>query len=72
MESFIPGSKKRECGTQDTLNVFCQHSASTAILVDAHPHFIGTDKLPRVIENMPEYDSPNVAEKCTLRRVWKL
>lgn len=33
------------------LNVFCQHGASTAILVDAHPH-IGTDKLPRVIENM--------------------
>ena len=27
------------------------HGASTAILVDAHPH-IGTDKLPRVIENM--------------------
>ena len=33
------------------LNVFCQHGASTAILADAHPH-IGTDKLPRVIENM--------------------
>ena len=33
------------------LNVFCQHGASTSILVDAHPH-IGTDKLPRVIENM--------------------
>ena len=31
--------------------MFCQHGASTAILVDAHPH-IGTDKLPRVIENM--------------------
>ncbi len=33
------------------MNVFCQHGASTAILADAHPH-IGTDKLPRVIENM--------------------
>lgn len=33
------------------LNVFCQHGASSSILVDAHPH-IGTDKLPRVIENM--------------------
>ena len=43
-------SKKR--GNVDKiLNVFCQHGAPTAILVDAHPH-IGTDKLPRVIENM--------------------
>lgn len=43
-------SKKR--GNVDKiLNVFCQHGASAAILVDAHPH-IGTDKLPRVIENM--------------------
>lgn len=43
-------SKKR--GNVDKiLNVFCQHGASPAILVDVHPH-IGTDKLPRVIENM--------------------
>lgn len=43
-------SKKR--GSVDKiLNVFCQFGASTAILADAHPH-IGTDKLPRVIENM--------------------
>lgn len=43
-------SKKR--GNIDKiLSVFCQHGASTSILVDAHPH-IGTDKLPRVIENM--------------------
>lgn len=43
-------SKKR--GNVDKiLNVFCQHGASTSILCDAHPH-IGTDKLPRVIENM--------------------
>ena len=43
-------SKKR--GNVDKiLNVFCQHGASTAILVDAHPH-IGTDKLPRVISNI--------------------
>jgi uncharacterized FAD-dependent dehydrogenase len=43
-------SKKR--GSVDKiLNVFCQHGASPTILSDAHPH-IGTDKLPRVIENM--------------------
>lgn len=43
-------SKKR--GNVDKiLNVFCQHGASTDILVDAHPH-IGTDKLPGVIENI--------------------
>ena len=33
------------------LNIFCQHGAPLSILSDAHPH-IGTDKLPRVIENM--------------------
>ncbi len=43
-------SKKRG-NINKILNVFCQHGASTSILVDAHPH-IGTDKLPRVIENM--------------------
>jgi len=43
-------SKKRG-NTQKILNVFCQHGASSSILADAHPH-IGTDKLPRVIENM--------------------
>ncbi|MCF0160948.1 MAG: FAD-binding protein, partial [Bacteroidaceae bacterium] len=43
-------SKKR--GNVDKiLNVFCQHGASPSILSDAHPH-IGTDKLPRVIENI--------------------
>lgn len=45
-------SKKR--GSVDRiLNIFCQHGASPSILVDAHPH-IGTDKLPRVIENIRE------------------
>ncbi len=45
-------SKKR--GSVDKiLQVFCQHGASASILADAHPH-IGTDKLPRVIENMRE------------------
>lgn len=45
-------SKKR--GSVDKiLNVFCQHGASASILSDVHPH-IGTDKLPRVIENMRE------------------
>ena len=43
-------SKKRG-NVEKILNVFCQHGASPTILVDAHPH-IGTDKLPRVIENM--------------------
>ena len=43
-------SKKR--GSIDSvLSVFCQHGASNSIMADAHPH-IGTDKLPRVIENM--------------------
>lgn len=43
-------SKKRGNG-EKILHVFCQHGASVSILSDAHPH-IGTDKLPRVIENM--------------------
>ena len=43
-------SKKRD-SVEKILNVFCQHGASPTILSDAHPH-IGTDKLPRVIENM--------------------
>ena len=43
-------SKKRG-NTEKILNVLCQHGASAAILADAHPH-IGTDRLPRVIENM--------------------
>lgn len=43
-------SKKR--GSVDSvLHILCQHGASTAILSDAHPH-IGSDKLPRVIENI--------------------
>ena len=43
-------SKKR--GNVDRiLSIFHQHGASEDILVDAHPH-IGTDKLPKVIENM--------------------
>lgn len=43
-------SKKRG-NSGKILHVFCQHGASMSILSDAHPH-IGTDKLPRVIENM--------------------
>lgn len=43
-------SKKRG-SVEKILNVFCQHGASPTILSDAHPH-IGTDKLPRVIENI--------------------
>lgn len=45
-------SKKRG-NVSKILNVFCQHGASESILYEAHPH-IGTDKLPRVIENMRE------------------
>lgn len=45
-------SKKR--GNVDKiLNIFCQYGANTDILVDVHPH-IGTDRLPRVIEQMRE------------------
>lgn len=43
-------SKKRG-NSEKILNVFVQHGASPSILSDAHPH-IGTDKLPRVIEQM--------------------
>ena len=43
-------SKKRG-NSEKILHVFCHHGASVSILSDAHPH-IGTDKLPRVIENM--------------------
>ena len=35
------------------MTIFCQFGASSSILADAHPH-IGTDKLPRVIENIRE------------------
>ncbi len=42
---------KKKGSVDKILNVFCQHGANTNILADAHPH-IGTDKLPRVIENM--------------------
>ena len=54
-------SKKR--GNVDKiLNVFCQHGASTSILADTHPH-IGTDKLPRVIENMREIGRASCRER---------
>ena len=43
-------SKKRG-NSERILNIFVQHGASPNILADAHPH-IGTDRLPRVIENM--------------------
>lgn len=45
-------SKKRG-NVEKILRVFCQHGASTDILIDAHPH-IGTDRLPRIIERMRE------------------
>ena len=43
-------SKKRG-DTGKILNVLCQHEAPLSILYDSHPH-IGTDRLPRVIENI--------------------
>ncbi len=45
-------SKKRG-NVEKILRIFCQHGASPDILCDAHPH-IGTDRLPRIIENMRE------------------
>lgn len=45
-------SKKRG-SVEKILQIFCQHGASTDILVDAHPH-IGTDRLPVVIKAMRE------------------
>lgn len=45
-------SKKRG-NVEKILNIFCQHGATTDILIDAHPH-IGTDKLPAIIEKMRE------------------
>ncbi len=43
-------SKKRG-NVERILGILCQHGASVSILSDAHPH-IGTDKLPKVIENI--------------------
>ena len=43
-------SKKRG-SVEKILNVMCQHGAPLGILSDAHPH-IGTDRLPRVVENI--------------------
>lgn len=43
-------SKKRG-SVERILRIFCQHGASTDILIDAHPH-IGTDRLPAIIERM--------------------
>ncbi len=43
-------SKKRG-SVEKILRILCQHGASPDILADAHPH-IGTDHLPRVVENI--------------------
>jgi len=43
-------SKKRG-NVRRILGIFCRHGADGGILSDAHPH-IGTDRLPRIIENM--------------------
>ena len=53
--AFSDGKLFTRCKKRDAveriLNILCQHGASTAILLDAHPH-IGSDKLPGVIENI--------------------
>jgi uncharacterized FAD-dependent dehydrogenase len=43
-------SKKRG-STDRILNILCQFGANPTVQQDAHPH-IGTDKLPRIIENI--------------------
>lgn len=43
-------SKKRG-SVERILKILCYHGADPKILVDAHPH-LGTDKLPKVIENI--------------------
>jgi uncharacterized protein len=43
-------SKKRG-SVEKVLQLLVAHGASSAILIDAHPH-IGTNKLPKIIENM--------------------
>ena len=43
-------SKKRGENSK-VLNLFVQYGADPAILYEAHPH-IGTDKLPKIVENM--------------------
>ena len=45
-------TRSRKKGSIDRiLHILCQHGADPSILYDSHPH-IGTDKLPRVIENI--------------------
>lgn len=48
---FTRSTKRGDVGR--ILCIFCQHGADPTILSAAHPH-IGTDRLPRVIENMRE------------------
>ena len=42
---------KKKGSIDRILHILCQHGAASSILYDAHPH-IGTDKLPRIIENI--------------------
>ena len=60
-------SKKRG-NTEKILNVFCQHGASTSILIDAHPH-IGTDSC-RVLSKICVIQFLSVEEKFILRHEW--
>ena len=63
-------SKKRG-DVEKILRVFCQHGASTDILIDAHPH-IGTDRLPRVIEAMRNTILSRGGEVCFQTRMEEL
>lgn len=63
-------SKKR--GSVDKiLNVLCQHGAPLSILADAHPH-IGTDRLPRMIENIRKTILHCGGEVCFQTRMERL
>lgn len=63
-------SKKR--GSVDRiLGIFVQHGASENILIDAHPH-IGSDRLPRIIENMRNTILNNGGEVHFSTRVTRL
>lgn len=53
------------------LRIFCAHGADTDILCDAHPH-IGTDRLPRIIENMRGRILASGGEVCFGARVVRL
>ncbi len=62
---------KKKGDVNRILQIFCIHGANPNILVDVHPH-IGTDKLPKVIENMRERIKSCGGEVHFMTRVDKL